>query len=219
MGFVKIMVSESDHAAAKEIVDRWDAVQPAQDPVRVVHTPGNRAGALALGLLVGIVATYAYFRAPYETLQIDYDGDGLGDAKQTVAADGSMIRQTADRNLDGKADLVLHYDRRSVPESAESDDDFDGVFEARMTYRLGYPFRTETDTDGDGYRDLRTNFVHGVPASVEYIFPDTGLPEKIDYYKSGKRWSSELDTDKDGSMDKRTRYSRLGDILDVENIP
>lgn len=218
-GFVKVMVSESDHAAAKEIVDQWDAIQPEQEPVRVIHKPGNRTGTLALGLLTGILATYAYFRAPAETLGNDYNGDGFPEAKRILAADGSLIRQASDRNFDGNADLVIHYDRRSIPESAESDDDFDGVFESRMTYRMGNPHQTETDTDGDGYRELRTNFMHGVPASVEYLFPDTGLAEKIDYYKFGKRRSSERDTDKDGTMDKRTTYNRLGDILDVENIP
>lgn len=219
IGLVKVLVSETDHAAAKEIVDRWDAEQPPQEPVQAAYESGNRAAALTLGLLAGILATYAFFRVPAETLGNDYNGDGLLDEKRIVATDGSLIRQTGDRNLDGNVDVVIYYDRRSVPEWAESDDDFDGVFESRMTYRLGNPHQTETDTDGDGYRDTRTNFMHGVVASVEYLFPDTGLPEKVDYYKFGKRRSSEFDTDKDGTMDKRSTYNRLGDILDTETIP
>lgn len=218
-GLVKVMVAENDHAAAREIVDRWNAVQPEQEPVRVLVRPGSRAGPLALGLLAGIVAATAYLRIPADTLGNDYNGDGRLDEKRVLAADGSVIEQARDRNLDGKMDVIAHYDRRSVLETIESDDDFDGVFESRTTYRLGNPHQTETDTDGDGYRDLRTNFVHGVPASVVHLFPATRLPEKIEYYRNGKRWSSELDINKDGTMDKRTIYNLLGEVLAVEDIP
>lgn len=219
MGMVKVMVSEDDHAAAREIVDHWDAVQPVQESVRVVVRPGSCAGPLALGLLAGILATYAYFRVPADTLGNDYNGDGRLDEKRVLAADGSVIEQSGDRNLDGRTDIVVHYDRRSVTETIETDNDFDGVFESRTLYRLGNPHQTETDTDSDGYRELRTNFLHGVPASVEYLFPATGLPEKIEYYRLGKRVSSERDTNNDGTMDKRTHYDRLGEVLAVEKIP
>ena len=85
-------------------------------------------------------------------------------------------------------------------------------------YRQGNPERTETDTDGDGFRDLRTNFEHGVITSTEYIYPATGLPQKVEYFKLGKITYSELDIDKDGKMDKRIKYDALGEALSVEDI-
>jgi antitoxin component YwqK of YwqJK toxin-antitoxin module len=117
-----------------------------------------------------------------------------------------------------RASPEAKFDRNGTIESAESDDNFDGVFESQTIYRLGNPQLIETDTDGDGYRDFKMNFVNGVLVSDEYIYPTTGLPQKIDYFKSGRLTHSETDTDKDGKMDKRTNYNGLGEVASVENI-
>lgn len=217
-GLVSVMVAEQDYAAAKSIVDKWDAAQPAREPVAVPRKASNKFGVFAAGLALGILCTYAYFRSPVTIDGIDHNGDGVLDEKWTYAPSGLPIKNEVDRNLDGKIDYVSTFGRNGSYDSAESDEDFDGIFEARTTYRRGNPQLTEADTDGDGYRDLRTNFVNGILVSTEYIYPTTGRPEKIEHFKLGKLTYAETDTDRDGKMDKRTNYNGLGEVVSVEDI-
>jgi hypothetical protein len=217
-GLVKVMVPEQDYAAAKLIVDKWDTAQPDREPIPVPKKAGNKFGIFAVGLVLGILCTYAYYRTPVTIDGTDHNRDGVLDDKWTYAPTGLIMKNEVDRNLDGKIDYVSKFDRNGTIESAESDDNFDGVFESQTIYRLGNPQLIETDTDGDGYRDFKMNFVNGVLVSDEYIYPTTGLPQKIDYFKSGKLTHSETDTDKDGKMDKRTNYNGLGEVASVENI-
>jgi hypothetical protein len=217
-GLVKVMVPEQDYAAAKLIVDKWDAAQPDREPIPVPKKAGNKFGIFAVGLMLGILCTYAYYRTPVTVDGTDHNRDGVLDDKWTYAPTGLIMKNEVDRNLDGKIDYVSKFDRNGTIESAESDDNFDGVFESQTIYRLGNPQLIETDTDGDGYRDFKMNFVNGVLVADEYIYPTTGLPQKIDYFKLGKLTHSETDTDKDGKMDKRTNYNGLGEVASVENI-
>lgn len=217
-GLVRVMVTDQDYAAAKEIIDRWDAEQPVQTSPPVQKSTGNKFGTFVVGMVLGILCTYAYFRTPVTTHGIDHNRDGMLDDKWIYAPSGLLMKNEVDRNLDGKIDYISQYGRNGTIESAETDDDFDGVFESRTAYRLGNPHLIETDTDGDGYRDFRTNFQNGVIVSNEYIYPTTGLPEKIEYFQLGKLTYSEVDTDKDGKMDRRNNYNALGEAVSAEDL-
>lgn len=217
-GLVRVMVTDQDYAAAKEIIDKWDAEQPAQASPSVQKSTSNKFGTFVVGMVLGMLCTYAYFRTPVTASGIDHNRDGMLDDKWTYAPSGLLMKNEVDRNLDGKVDYISRYGRNGTIESDETDDDFDGVFESRTTYRFGNPHLIETDTDGDGYRDFRTNFRHGVIVSNEYIYPTTGLPEKIEYFKLGKLTYSEVDTDKDGKMDRRNNYNELGEAASEEGI-
>ncbi len=129
-----------------------------------------------------------------------------------------MVMQEADRNLDGKVDYVARFSRDGTIELADADDDFDGTFESTTRYRLGNPQYVETDTDGDGFRDFRSTYENGVLVFNEYLFPSTGLPEKIEYLTLGKVTHSETDIDRDGKMDKRSTYNGLGDVIATDDI-
>ena len=217
-GLVRVMVEEEDYAAAKAVVDKWDAAQPAE---KSAHPPGktrSRRGAFVAGLAVGVLMAYAYYRAPVSFEGADHNRDGVLDDKLTYAPGGRPVRNAVDRNLDGKIDYVLVMGRSGIAEYVESDDNFDGIFESKMTYRLGNPSLMESDTDGDGYRDFKTVFVNGVVASTEYIYPVTGLPQRIEYFRLGKMTHAEEDTDRDGKMDKRITYNTLGEAVSVEEM-
>jgi hypothetical protein len=67
-GLVRLVVSEEDFRAARAVIDDWESTSvtdPIPAPARRVST--GFAGAL-VGLLLGVAATYAYFRvsAPSE---------------------------------------------------------------------------------------------------------------------------------------------------------
>lgn len=217
-GLVKVMVAEHDYDAAKEIVDKWDAAQPDETPYAEPKRQRSSLGVFALGLALGIAFTVAFFRTPVGTDGIDHDRDDVLDEKWTYAPSGLLQKTEVDRNLDRKVDYVAIYGRDGTTESVETDDDFDGIFESRTTYRRGNPHLMEVDTDGDGYRDYKIRFQDGVIVANEYIYPTTGFPEKIEYFKLGKITHAEVDTDRDGKMDLRKHYDKLGELVSTEEI-
>lgn len=218
VGLVRVMVPEQDYAAAKSIVDKWDAAQPVEATAPAPAKASNRSGVFAVGLILGILCTYAFYRTPVSVDGIDHNHDGRLDETWTYAPSGLPIKSEVDRNRDGRNDYVSHFGRNGTIESSTSDDNFDGIFESRTLYRFGNPEVTEMDTDGDGYRDFRTHFVNGVLASAEYIHPATGLSQKTEYFKLGKLIYAETDTDKDGKMDRRTHYNKLGEAVSMEDV-
>lgn len=216
-GLVRVMVAEEDYAAAKVIIDRWDAAQPASAPNVAPAKEGSRFGAFMLGAILGAGVMFALYHAPIASDGIDHNRDGKVDDKLIYSATGRMLKNEVDRNADGKCDYVSYFDSDSVIFKSTQDDDFDSVFETVTTYRFGSPHMSEADTDNDGYRDLRSNFVNGVLESVEYIYPASGYPQRIEYMKLGKITHAEIDSDKDGQMDRRLHYNEIGDVISTEN--
>lgn len=217
-GLVRVMVAEEDYAGAREVVEKWDSAQPSQAETGVQKKTGSRASFFLFGLALGVLCTYVFLRVPATQDGIDHNRDGKIDEKWVYARSGMLVGSEVDRNFDGKLDYISTYGRDGVIESTEFDDDFDGVFESRTTYRLGSPYLSEIDTDGDRYMDFKINFEHGVAISNEYIYPATGYPEKIEYYKLGKLTHAETDTDKDGKMDRRIDFNSVGEISSVADI-
>lgn len=54
-GLVRVMVDEKDYQAAKVIVDRWDAAQPAQSPYQASVEPVRKFPIFIAGVAVGFV--------------------------------------------------------------------------------------------------------------------------------------------------------------------
>ena len=213
-GLVSLVIPEEEFAAAREVIARWELAQPAEPVQPTTRVRQGRGGWLLLiGLLLGVGATYAYVRAPVSTDGVDHNRDGLLDEHWTYSPRGTPVRVEIDRNLDTKTDYIAHYDERGLLSTAQSDDDFNGKFETSIAFRSGNVVTVETDTDGDGYPDLVTNYASGVAQTLEYRDPKTGQPLRIEHLKLGKLQFAELDADKDGKLDTRLTYSPLGDEL------
>jgi hypothetical protein len=217
-GLVRVMVAETDYAAAKQIIDKWDTAQPAQVDSQPPNKSVSRFAVFLVGLCIGVLGTYAYFHAPVSRHGIDHNGDGELDDKWTYALSGLPLKNEVDRNLDGKIDYVATYGEGGAIEASILDDDFDGVFESKAIYRQGNAYRMETDTDGDKFFDFKTNFASGILVSTEYIYPTTGLPQKVEHYRLGKLIYAETDIDLDGKFDKRTNYDHLGNISSSSDL-
>jgi tetrahydromethanopterin S-methyltransferase subunit G len=218
IGLVRLVVEDDDFQAARAVIDDWER-SSAPDPVA---TPApQRIGALVggiIGLLIGIGATAAYFRAPVNAEGIDHNEDGVLDEHWLSSAGGTPIRTESDRNFDGEIDVVWNYDGSGRIESGESDDDFDGRFESRFRYARGQMYVARTDTDGDTVPDMTTHAAFGVLDTVEYATNDSDRPVRVEKYRLGKLVSADVDTDRDGTLDRRQVYGAFGEVKSVEGI-
>jgi hypothetical protein len=219
-GFVRLVVNDEDFAAARAVVDDWESAS-AQDPIPI-PAPARALskgvlGAL-IGLVVGVAATAAFFRAPLPAEGIDHDGDGSLDERWFTAASGTPVRTEMDRNFDGRTDWIYRFDRKGRLESAEGDDDFDGSFETTWQYSRGNPAYGEVDADGDSAPDFAMRLNRGVLASTEYYDPATSRPVRREYFELGRITTADVDTDRDGDFDTRHVYSPLAEIIESTPI-
>jgi Putative prokaryotic signal transducing protein len=215
-GLVRLTVNEADYAQGRSVIERWDAKQPKEIAQKVVQTKFKTLYGFLAGLTLGVGCSYAYFRVPTTVEGIDYDRNGVLDEKWTYSASRTALKLESDRNLDGKIDYVAHYDERGQVESATSDDNFDGVFETQIRFRRGNIESSATDTDGDGYPDLRSVYSNGVSNKTEYINPLSGLPLRVEHFKFGILRTAEMDTDKDGKLDTRYQYNALAQVISTD---
>ncbi|MGH8203059.1 MAG: DUF2007 domain-containing protein [Steroidobacteraceae bacterium] len=217
-GFVRLVVDDSDYVAARAVIDEWEAANVSEPiPVPPDRTTGKFLAGL-IGLAIGIVATYAFLRAPASSEQNDNNEDGKLDEFLAFSPTGALLKIEIDRNYDGNIDLVQRIDREGQTDTVAADEDFDGDFETRLYYRANQPFLGEADTDRDSEIDFRTHFRYGVAASSEYLLSGSESPVRVDYYRLGKLVSAEADSDRDGRLDRRYRYSSLAEVIDTETI-
>lgn len=218
-GLVRLVVPEDKHAAARAFIERWEntQVEATPRPARSAKSAGVRG--LLLGLVIGVGATYAIYRAPATADGVDYDRDGLLDEKVTYSPNGMPLKLEVDRNLDHKVDYIARYDARGHLESAESDDNFDGVFETKQWLKNGNVEMSLADTDGDGYPDLRSTYTHGVIDTTEYINPASGKPARVEHFMLGVLKYADVDTDMDGTLDTRIKYTKLAEVASRESLP
>lgn len=217
-GLVRLVVDEADHPRARQVVEQWDAAQPADPPAPRTRGAGQRLGAFALGLALGLGGATAWYRSPGGSDALDHDRDGVPDDTWTLSASGQPMRRELDRNFDHRPDHVTVFDARGEPVSAEADDDFDGRFETHELYRAGQLLSSEADTDGDGFPEQRSEYTDGVLATVTRLNPATGLPLRVDHYRLGRVVTSELDADRDGVLDTRLHLDALGDATRRERL-
>lgn len=217
-GLVRLVVDESEYERARRFIQRWEAAQPDEKPETQPQKNSKLLTGLVLGVAIGTGITYAFLRSPVTTDGIDYNRDGVLDEKWIYAPSGRPVRTEIDRNLDGKVDYISKFDPSGIIESAESDDDFNGSFETRMRFRTGNVERSDTDTDGDGFADLRVLYKGGVVVTNEFIHPNTGYPLRIEHYRLGKLTKAEIDTNADGVVEAVVTYSPLGEALSHESV-
>lgn len=217
-GLVRLVVDEESYAAARVVIDRWERteVQPAPPSKPASRSSGLRM--LLLGLAIGVGATYAAYRAPATTDGVDYNGDGSLDETWTRSPNGMPTKLEVDRNLNRKVDYIAHYNGRGILESADSDENFDGVFETRLGFRDGNVEVVDTDTDGDGFPDLRMIYAHGVLATVEFINPTTGRSLRMEHHALGLLRFADVDSNRDGTLDTRITYTKLGEVASREPL-
>lgn len=210
-GLVRVHVHDDDVAAARRIIDRWEAKQPAPSQAAVPAPPeSSRIWLFPAGLLVGVVGMYFLYWTTGAVSGADYNKDGRLDDVWRFTPTGVAASIDLDRNLDGKVDSQVLNDRDGFPDSGESDEDFNGTFDTRWTYRYGGPATAESDFDLDGKPETRTIFQNGVIERVERFSPGSGRPSRIEHYKNNVVEYAEIDSNMDGAPDSIVRYDAIG---------
>lgn len=216
IGIVRVMVEESDFDKAKEIIDEWDSKQAIIEPTSKPKKSNSFSMTVA-GFVCGIIVMAVYNSTPVTKDGIDYDGDGKLDETWTYK-NYRINKAEVDRNLDGEVDLVVKYDRKGIIETADSDDDFDGTFETETYYDYGNPVWLKSDTTGDGFKDYRMNYVHGLANKASFIAPETESTVKVQYFGIQKLESAEIDSNSDGIIDTVVEYDSLEEITKTYDI-
>ena len=119
----------------------------------------------------------------------------------------------ADRNGDGKADIVYIYDGSKVV-AEKYDNDFDGFFETHFTFdRNGQTLKGTIDRFRTGKPDIIQYYTHGKVDTVEYYDTETGKLRKRVTYKFDVKVREEMDQDGDGVLEKIVKFDKYEDPL------
>ena len=225
-GLMRIMAADEDHDRARSILLEWERIQ--SDPSTSAESDRwsfawmTALCFLAVGLLAGW-ALKSYLATPGavipgSTQESDLNGDGKTDALYRYPLGGGFANAAEyDTNFDGRMDVKVRYDESGVTIGEETDDDFDGNFESRSTFRLGVRQTLETDSDGDGVADLVWRLLHGVVVSEEIMDKD-GRLVRTNYIEHGLVTRSEIDLDRDGFQETRRIFDHFGEVVTSEVI-
>ena len=121
--------------------------------------------------------------------EVDLNGDGIKDVVRYYDDEGSPLREEADRNFDGRMDLLVIFQDGMVVRK-ELDTNGDGIVDAKIFYEDGKPFRAERDSRG------RSTATHWQPDTWEY-------------YEKGRLVRVGVDLDGDGRVDRWDRDEEL----------
>ncbi len=213
-GVVRVMVEEEDYVVAREIIQEWDKHQSE----RFSHAKGGSSsesgyswGSGLVGFICGVIFLSIFDNTAIVKQGVDYNNDGSLD-EQHFTENGAVTRTEYDRNLDGRVDKRFHFERSGRLISSESDEDFNGSFETLTDFEHDQKVRSESDTVGDGIKDLQMEYRHGVLTKTRLFSPDTGKPIKVQYFDGFRLVKAEFDSDGDGHFDTLYQYDKNGEV-------
>lgn len=227
-GLATVSVADEHAERARQVVLEWESMAVPSDedsdeddaatPSPPAPTPPQSRGGSPLmyaliGAAFGALLTWGFMRMSVQTLDSDLNGDEVPD--EHVVFDGDrIVRVEADRNRDGNADHIAHFDKQGRLAKADQDDDFDGRLETTTSYSGGSWRTTVADHDADGEPDYRADAEHGVLASEEWRDAKHNVVKRIRHEK-GRPVSGVFDSDGDGGLDTERQYDARGEILNA----
>ena len=215
-GFVGIYVNEDNVNNARKIVADMESRKPKKEAPKTARAENNPFKYLFIGFLVGSMVVALYFYTPYVVQKFDNNHDGKADGK-LVSFGNRLSRSTYDRNFDGKVDLVYKYKWENELNSAESDEDFDGIFETFLKFSNGNISWSESDTTGDGFKDYRNEYKNGILNKAIFYDSKTKKPVKVQNYKGQKKVSAQIDTNGDGILNQTIEYDSIEEPIKTTN--
>jgi len=191
---IRLSVADEDASAAREAL----GLPPQPDP-----PPRKRGNAPVWAALVVFIAGLTVLIAGIRQYR-------------PFAADG-VERREFDRNHDGKTDERIEYDINGLPLRAYEDNNFDGIWDVRVTYENGVIRKVESDPEFDGTFPVSCEYENGLPV-LQTVRPG-GHGEELSRteFRDGVMTRVWRDHDRDGHWDERIDYDALGrEILRVD---
>jgi hypothetical protein len=216
-GFVGIYVDEDNVNNATKIIADMESQQPKQEVPRTPIEKTNPFKYIFIGFMAGSMAVALYFYTPYVVQKFDNNHDGKADGKY-VSFGNRLSKCTYDRNFDGKVDLIYKYKWENELNSAESDDNFDGIFETFLKFSNGNISWSESDTTGDGFKDYRNEYKNGILNKAIFYDPKTKKPVKVQHYEGQKLVSAQIDTNGDGILNQTIEYNAIEEAIKKTNL-
>lgn len=215
-GLVGVAVADDDASAALKVIKEWEAQTPPPDrSTQQAATRGFYGPLLAflVGSLFGAGIVWSVHHGPETTTGTDWNDDGTLDER--VYYNGSTLdRIEADRNFDGKVDVIERYNLDGWIQSIDADEDFDGRLETKTTYDKRDPFEARIDADGDSEPDYLIHYKYGVADTFEYL-NSSGVVVKRTHFRGPKLERAELDLDADGVWERSYQFDRYDEPVDV----
>jgi hypothetical protein len=132
-----------------------------------------------------------------------------------------MICREADLNADGVKDVVRQYDDDGRPLREEADRDFDGKMDVVFYYQRGELLRKEIDTDANGVIDYKVFYEDNKPVRAERDLLGKSTrgvwsANRWEYYEGGKIIRMGTDLDGDGRVDQWDRNQEASSADDEQ---
>jgi hypothetical protein len=89
--------------------------------------------------------------------EVDLNHDGMKDVFRFYNDQGRTLREEADRDFDGRIDVITYFDNGEVVRR-EFDLNRDGMVDQRMYYRENRPYRAERELQNDNTPDFRPDY-------------------------------------------------------------
>jgi len=213
---VRVMVDESDYERARQVIREWEAIQVEKEE-SATHKSTGILPVFISGLVIGGGLVFWAYNTPVTEDGMDLNRDGVLDEKR-IYRDHRISMIEVDRNFDGKADVVYHFDRRGVVKEAEHDDNFDGIYETKYRYIYGQPHVQESDLDQDENIDYRALFKYGILDEAVILGEGRDLRKKRKKFRMGKLVSAEYDSDGNGSYDIEYEYGHFEEVEKQSSI-
>lgn len=210
MGIIRLLVDDADHTKARTIIDQWEAIQP--EPVTHTSKPGfGLIHGLFMGAIVATGACYWVFNSPVTINGADFDNDDFLD-EEYIYKDDRLNEVRIDRNADKIYDDIYYYNIRGVLYASKSDNDFDGIFEAKTKYSNGKTTAYESDRNQNGIIDYRENYQNSALVTVEFMDEASGKIRKRQHYTHDNLTSADLDINMDGEFETHHEYNEIEEI-------
>lgn len=224
-GLLQLLVADEQHEQARQVIRNWEK---ASTPAETVDRRGLTMLASAIVFLVGLAGGWmlrdaaANNAVPLEVNEdrLDLNGDNRDDLTYFFRIGAAYAhRSEGDRNFDGRTDYVERFGADGIIESHEADDNFDGVFETRTSYRAGKPIQTLIDSSGQTLVGVTIRYENGVIRREEITDFRTGRIVRVNHYASLRLERAEIDLDRDGSLETVRSFDPFGEVTAETRSP
>ena len=209
---VRVFVSESDAAAARELLNLPPVPSSPADSSAPPDSGRSKfaIGQIIAGIIVGILGTLVYQSVSRPTRVTHYHHRADGKIDEEWIYDKGVLREhLVDRGFRGSFDHWAYYDAHGNLERSESDNNFDGKPDEWWFYSNGDLLKMEKDCDFNGVPDEYCTYKYGVIQEVDMRPNGSQFTTIRELYVNGVLSEIWRGGDADGLFTEIVKYNAL----------